>query len=174
MMEIIFIGKGGQGAVKGADFLALAAFMAGKESQFLPFYSAAQKGGDTKTCIRISNSPIIKSCYIYQADVLVAFHSDNLGENILMIKSTGWLILNSRDLPEKIRFPRVALIDADKIAHNLKLGQIINTPMLGAFVKATNIISLKIFEDVLEKTDLKKEENLEALRKGFEETKIIH
>jgi pyruvate ferredoxin oxidoreductase gamma subunit len=174
MIEIIFSGKGGQGAVKGAEFLAKAAFLAGKESQVLYYYTPAQKGGETKTFVRISKKPIIKSCYINNADVLVIFNSDDLMENIFKIKSSGWLILNARELPGKIDFPRIALVDADKIAYDLKLGQIINTPMLGAFVKATKIVSLKILEDVLEKTDLKREENIKALQMGFDETKIIN
>jgi pyruvate ferredoxin oxidoreductase gamma subunit len=58
MIEIIFHGRGGQGAVVAAQILATAAFLDGKYSHTLPYFRAERKGAPVIAYTRISDEPI--------------------------------------------------------------------------------------------------------------------
>jgi len=107
MVEIRFHGRGGQGAVKGSDILAVAAFHEGKEVQAFPFFGVERRGAPVTAFTRISNEEIRIHCYIYDPDVLVILDptlicavplSDGLKEN-------GKIIINSMKEPSEFSFP---------------------------------------------------------------------
>ena len=55
MIEIRFHGRGGQGAVKASDILAMAAFKEGKEVQSFPFFGVERRGAPVTAFTRISD-----------------------------------------------------------------------------------------------------------------------
>jgi len=68
---------------------------------------------------------------------------------------------------------KIGLIDAGSIARGLGLGGTLNTAMLGAYARLTNLITLKtLTETVRDMAPAKKEENVEAVREAYDQAKI--
>mgnify|MGYP002682328885 FL=1 len=91
----------------------------------------------------------------------------------------GILILNTRKKPEEItqvsgRNIKVVTVDANKIATE-ELGRpIVNTTMLGGFVRATGLLGIEdIKEPLLERFGKKLgERNLKAMERAYHEVSI--
>jgi Pyruvate/2-oxoacid:ferredoxin oxidoreductase gamma subunit len=99
------------------------------------------------------------------------------GKEILQeLKPNGSLLINTHqaiDFFRKLRKFRVGLIDAGSIARGLGLGGTFNTAMLGAYLRLTNLITLKtLAETVKAMVPAKKEENVQAVREAYNQIKI--
>lgn len=180
MIEIRFHGRGGQGAVKGSDILAMAAFKEGKEVQSFPFFGVERRGAPVTAYTRISDEEIRIHCYIYEPDVLVVLDPTLIDAIPITdgLKSNGIIIINTERKPESFTFsnvqnPRIYTVDCSSIALRNKLGTkaapIVNTAILGAVAKVTQLVTLKsITEAIREKLPLKKDENVLAARETYE------
>jgi pyruvate ferredoxin oxidoreductase gamma subunit len=151
LKEIRIHGRGGQGGVTAAELLAKAAFKEGKWVQAFPFFGAERRGAPVKAFMRISDKPILIRSQIYNPDyVIVLDHTlldvVNVAEGM---KQNGILIINTTKKPHQININgyRVATVDATKIALQLQLLvaglPVLNTPILGAFAKATEEVKLE-------------------------------
>jgi len=92
------------------------------------------------------------------------------------LKPNGSILINTHqgiDFFRRLQRFRIGLIDAAPIARSLGLGATFNTAMLGAYVRLTNLITLKtLAETVKAMAPAKKEENVEAVRKAYKQVKI--
>ncbi|NQT25903.1 2-oxoacid:acceptor oxidoreductase family protein [candidate division KSB1 bacterium] len=184
MVEIRFHGRGGQGAVKGSDILAVAAFHEGKEVQAFPFFGVERRGAPVTAFTRISNEEIRIHCYIYDPDVLVILDptlicavplSDGLKEN-------GKIIINSMKEPSEFSFPdaknpHVYTADCSSIAMKFGLGTqespIINTTILGAVAKATGLVKIEsVVKAIRERIPTRTEPNAQAAIEAFEQLHV--
>ncbi len=155
LKEIRIHGRGGQGGVTAAELLAYAAFKEGKQVQAIPFFGAERRGAPVKAFARISDEPILIRSQVYNPDYVIVLDSTLLEVvNIVEgLKKDGIAIINTTRKPDEfdLNGHRVAAVDATGIALKLKLLvaglPVINTPMLGAFAKATEEVKL---ESVLE------------------------
>src|SRR4030042_7192990 len=97
MVEIRFHGRGGQGAVKGSDILAIAAFKEGKEVQSFPFFGVERRGAPVTAYTRISTEEIRIHSYIYEPDILVVLDSTLIGAVPITegLKQNGIVIINT-------------------------------------------------------------------------------
>lgn len=183
MIEIRFHGRGGQGAVKASDMLAMAAFSEGKEVQAFPFFGVERRGAPVTAFTRISDDEIRIHCYIYEPDVLVVLDPTLIGAVPLTegLKKGGKIIINSERSPDSFSFPdaedtKVYTVDCSSIAlkHGLgsKAAPIVNTAILGAVAKATGLVKIEsLTKAIKEKLPLKKEENAEAAKETFNSLK---
>jgi len=155
--EIRFHGRGGQGVVTAATLLAEAAVFEGLWSQAIPFFGAERRGAPVVAFTRISDKPIRIYSQIYNPDAIVVLDEKLLQlKSILQgLKSNGIIVVNSSGklkLP-KISSQRIFTVNATSIA--LKLGlvvagwPVVNTAMLGAIVRALNIISIESIEECI-------------------------
>ncbi|QER42214.1 pyruvate synthase [Thermodesulfobacterium sp. TA1] len=181
MIEIRLHGRGGQGAVTSAELIAVAAISQGDYAQAFPSFGPERRGAPVQAFARIDKKPIRSREKIYEPDVILVLDPTlpkivNITQGL---KSSGIAILNSH-LPEpELRkllnnFPgKIAAVDATKIAIE-ELGlPITNTTMLGAFLKATSLISLSAIEDALNaRFGRLAEKNINALKRAIDETKI--
>lgn len=180
MVEIRFHGRGGQGAVKGSDILAMAAFYEGKEVQSFPFFGVERRGAPVTAFTRISDSEIRIHCYIYDPDVLVVLDPTLIQAVPLTegLKPNGKIIINSTRPPDSFRFtdvknPHIFTVDCTTIATGFGLGSrespIVNTTILGAVARATGLVSIEsIKKAIQEKIPLKQEQNQAAAQKAFD------
>lgn len=180
MIEIRFHGRGGQGAVKGSDMLAMAAFMEGKEVQSFPFFGVERRGAPVTAFTRISDQQIRIHCYIYEPDVLAVLDPTLIGAIPLTdgLKPGGILVINTVRKPSEFNFPgtvnaRIFTVDCSSIALKNGLGTkeapIVNTTILGAVAKTTGIVSIQsIVAAVREKMSGKPDENASAAQEAFE------
>ena len=184
MIEIRFHGRGGQGAVKASDVLAMAAFREGKEVQAFPFFGVERRGAPVTAFTRISEEEIRIHCYIYEPDILVILDPTLIGAVPLTdgLKPNGSIIINSQRKASEFSFPgiqnpHIFSIDCSSIALKYGLGTkaapIINTTILGAVAKCTGLVTIEsIMVSIKEKIPLHKEENAQAAKEIYDQIRI--
>jgi 2-oxoisovalerate ferredoxin oxidoreductase gamma subunit len=151
LKEIRIHGRGGQGGVTAAEMLARAAFKEGKWVQAIPFFGAERRGAPVKAFVRLADKPIRVRSQVYNPDYVIVLDSALLDivDVTEGLKDNGIVIINTRKHPKEIgvRESRLATVDATGIALELQLVvaglPILNTPMLGAFAKATEEVKLE-------------------------------
>lgn len=183
LMEIRWHGRGGQGVVTAGKMLAQVALDSGQYFQAFPDYGPERAGAPIRAFTRISPEPIHKHCQIQSPDIVLVL-DPTLLEAIDVtegLKVDGVLLVNTDLSPGKVREKvgfrtgRVFTVDATKIALETLGREITNTPMLGAFVKATGILSVedlvgqtrKQFGDKFGKAVV--DRNVEAVRRAADE-----
>ena len=177
--EIRWHGRGGQGAVTSAKILAKAAHKEGKSVQAFAFYGAERRGAPVETYTRISDLPIRRHSAIYHPTVVAVL--DPVLPKVLYLKGISdktTLVVNSN---KEIPFPELHCkkywVDATQIAIDLQLrvaeSYITNTIMTGAVAKATGLVKLNSVLEAIKSMLNERlwESNLEAAKRGFNETK---
>ena len=160
-IEIRIHGRGGQGAVIGAEILADALFREGKYSQKIPVYGAERRGAPVVAFVRFDEKPITLTCGVYNPDCIVVL-DPKLQKTVNVaagLKEGGVAILNETKDPEDIdlgvNLSKIATVDATSIAVDVIGPQAIpitNTVMLGALSKATGWIKLEsLFDPIRER-----------------------
>lgn len=152
LVEFRFHGRGGQGAVTAADLLVKAAYLDGKWGQSYPFFGAERRGAPVTAYARISDKPLKVHYQIYEPDVVVVLDPiiPKLVNVTSGLKQNGLVIINTggRELePLKISRGSLYVVNATDIAVKLNLvvagWPIVNTGILGAVAKATNIVKIE-------------------------------
>ena len=147
--EVRWHGRGGQGSVTGAQLLAEAAFTEGKMSQAFPFYGAERRGAPVVAYTRISVDPIFIHSQILHPDAVVILDSSllSLGNLEEGLKEDGKVIINAKPSQERKTQAKTFLVDATQISLDHKIqvagSPVVNTSILGAITKATEVVSLK-------------------------------
>jgi 2-oxoisovalerate ferredoxin oxidoreductase gamma subunit len=151
LKEIRIHGRGGQGSVTAADVLAHAAFFEGKWVQAFPYFGAERRGAPVKAFARISSEPLLVHSQVYTPDYVIVLdpYIYKVVDVTEGMKKGGVIVLNTKRNPEEIGLKdwRVATVDATGIALELNLLvaglPVVNTSILGAFAKATEVIKLE-------------------------------
>ena len=180
MKEIIFYGRGGQGAVTAANLIVQAAFLEGKYGSAYPSFGAERRGAVVNGYARIDDKPIDVHQQIYNPDIVVVLDKKILQmTNVLSgIKSGGIVVINSDKIIEDFFVPngKLFIVDATKICQELNLiisgWPVVNTAILGSLSKATNIVSINSIIEVINqnwKESIAKK-NIEATLRAYKET----
>ncbi len=184
VLEILFHGRGGQGAVTAANILVAAALRDGHRGvQAFPLFGSERRGAPVKAFARISDTEINLRSQIYNPDIVVVLDPGllklvNVAEGL---KASSVLILNTTGSPGDYEFSksfRVATVDAAGVAlrHELLVGgiPIINTPILGCVPRVTDLVSIGSIESAI-KEQWKGEagvRNALAAREAYEQTEV--
>lgn len=179
MIEVRFHGRGGQGVVTAATILADAFFKEGKFVQAFPFFGVERRGAPVSAFARISNEEIRVKSEIYYPDYVIVLDSALLSAvNVVQgLKEDGLVLINT-DKNVDINAKKIAVVDATEIAikYNLgsKISPIVNTAILGAFAKVSNLVKLEsIINAIIENSPTKKQENANAARDAYESVKFL-
>ena len=181
LIEIRWHGRGGQGAVTSAELVAQAAINEGKYAQAFPSFTPERRGAPVLAFNRINpEAPILTRAEVDQPDIVIIMDPSLLSilDATSGLKDNGTVIINTKKSPEQVRTDfginaRVAIVDADTIAQETLGVLIVNTTMIGALIKATNVISLESMKEPLEKRFGRlAERNIKAMEKAFEQTTI--
>ncbi|OGL41439.1 MAG: pyruvate ferredoxin oxidoreductase [Candidatus Schekmanbacteria bacterium GWA2_38_9] len=177
MIEIRFHGRGGQGAVVASKILSLALFNEGRHVQSFPIFGIERRGAPVAAFIRIDDEPIRLRTCVYEPDYVVVLHS-TLIESVDVtegLEKGGMILINTHkkpdDYPQLSSFS-VATVDASSIAYSHGLGNpsspIVNTAILGAFLKITEIVPFKSLEKAIaEEILVNTEKNILAARDAY-------
>ncbi len=187
MVEIRWHGRGGQGVVTAGEILAEAAMEEGKYFQAFPDYGPERMGAPVRAYTRISDSPIEIHSQIASPDVVVVIDSTLIGlVNVAEgLKNGGVIVLNTSLSPQEVREKlgigdkpvKVFTVDASRIAIKHFGRNIPNTPMLGALVKATGLVSLESIIRLTEErlgtkvADNIVQANVQAIKEAYESVK---
>ena len=181
LQEVIWHGRGGQGAWTASELLAKAAIQEGKFIQSFPEFGPERMGAPLRAFTRISNEPINMHCAIYSPQVAVVLDPTLLNTVSVAegLTKEGLLIVNTREQPTKIRQKlglteqKVWTVPATDIAVKI-LGRLItNTAMLGAVARATEIVNLKSLEKAVKERfpATIAEKNVEVIKVAYKEAR---
>ncbi|MFN3804249.1 MAG: 2-oxoacid:acceptor oxidoreductase family protein [Pyrobaculum sp.] len=169
MYEVIFLGRGGQGAVTAAQLLAYAAALEGKKAQALPEFGAERRGAVVRAYLRIGESLLHST--IKKADYVIILDGKILGQIDVRQygKPNAVYIVNTREVGDWY-----ISLDATSIAlrHGLVVAgwPVVNLIMAAAFAAITGLISYdSIIKAVPEYVPKKYvETNIKAIREVYE------
>jgi len=181
MIELRIHGRGGQGAVVASKVLAEAAFLRGQYVQSYPDYGVERRGAPVAAFARIAEpgeDSFVRQD-IREPDHLLVLDASLLDSAPVLsgLKPGGWVVVNTPGSPAALGLPgkyRVATVDAAAIALRHGLGSraqpVVNTAILGAFVRATGVVSLDaLLEAIDHEVPVKTEENRAAAAEAFAE-----
>ena len=186
MVEVCWHGRGGQGAKTASQFLGEAALDIGKYIQAFPEYGPERAGAPMKAFTRISDEPIYIHSSVKNPDVVIVIDPTLLGvvDVIEGLKDNGVLLVNTEQSPDDIRRKvgfkkgKVGTVDATKIALETLKIPMPNMPMLGAFLKVNNIVSMDEVSEIVKAKFFKKigeektKANIEGIKRAYSELKI--
>ena len=163
-----------------AELTAIAAIEQGKYAQAFPSFGPERRGAPVMAFVRVSDKPIRTREKIYEPDIVVVLDPTLLEiVNVAAgLKDDGVLVLNTTKSAEEIRAAsgikgKLALVDATRIAIESMGLPITNTPLLGAMLKATNLLPIAAVEGPLqERFGRIAGKNINAFKRAYEETQI--
>ncbi len=186
VLEIRWHGRGGQGAKTAALMLAETVAQMGKYVQGFPEYGPERMGAPILAFNRISDEPIHIHSNVINPDIVIVLDATLLGEKVTAgVHEDGIYIVNTTKTPQEVRKKlnikggKIFTVDANQISLDT-IGRVIpNTPLMGAFVKATGLMPydefIKNVKGELEKKFKTKPEviagNIKAIERAYQEVK---
>jgi len=171
--DVIMAGFGGQGILLIGKMLAYAGMHEGKEVSWLPSYGPEMRGGTCNCTVVVSDKPV-GSPVIRSPRAVVAMNLPSLEKFEPDIRSGGLLLINSSLIDRGTERDDLTVIEvpANEMATELGNPRGANMVALGAYLGATDAVSLEEIEIVIRETFAAKpaviEVNIEALHKGYE------
>jgi 2-oxoacid:acceptor oxidoreductase gamma subunit (pyruvate/2-ketoisovalerate family) len=178
MIEIKFLGRGGQGAVVASEILGKSFFLEGKYPQCFSLFGGERRGAPVFSFLRVDEEPILLKCQIKHPNQIVIFDLSLIDEESLIreMRPEGLVLINTNRGMDSFRGltgVKVGLIDAGFIARSVGLGTAFNTAILGAYVRLTNLIRMEtLIQAVTEMVPTKVDENIRAAQKAYEQTRL--
>lgn len=178
MVEIKFLGSGGQGVVVASELLARACFEQGMYPQSYSLFGAERRGAPVAGFVRVSDQKIYLKCDIDRPNHLALFNKSLYHEKEInaQVIPGGYVLVNGdRSFrPGSLERYRVGRIDALEISREMGLGSIVNTAILGAYVRLTGIVTLETLLKVIEDTiSTATEANIAAAKAAYEKAALL-
>ncbi|MHA1380139.1 MAG: 2-oxoacid:acceptor oxidoreductase family protein [Candidatus Helarchaeota archaeon] len=184
MYELRWHGRGGQGAITAAEILAEAAYYFSDKWKWVtvqPTFGAERRGAPIVASSRIADERIKVRSQVYSPDFVVVLDETLLGvvDVTMGLKSEGKLIINTPKKPNEINLDgnfKIITADATHVALKFDLKAagllVINTAILGAVVRGTELVSLDAVQKVIKKrfSGEKGEKNAKATKLTYEKT----
>jgi 2-oxoglutarate ferredoxin oxidoreductase subunit gamma len=170
--EVIMAGFGGQGILLIGKMLAYAGMNEGKEVSWMPSYGPEMRGG-TCNCTVVISDRLVGSPVIQSPKAVLAMNLPSLDKFEPDIKPGGVLLVNSSLIKRKPTRDdiTVIMVPANEIANDLGSPRSANMVALGAYIGATNAVSIEEVEDIVRQNFAAKPKlidiNLEALHRGY-------
>lgn len=181
MIEIRIHGRGGQGAVTSAELLAVAAIGRGRYAQAFPSFGPERRGAPVVAFCRIADERIRVRAIVQRPDIVLVLDPGilRLVDVAGGIKDEGVIVANTRYTPQEIKEElgfkvRVATVDATRIAREEIGLPITNTTMLGALLKAVELIPMdSLIPPLQERFGRVAERNIKAFERAYQETRVL-
>lgn len=185
--EIRWHGRGGQGAKTAALLFGDAVFAKGKYLQAFPEYGPERMGAPVVAFNRVGIKPIRTHLPVTNPAVVVILDF-SLAEQVDITagldQDKGIILVNTPKDPDEIREQlkfrgKVYTVDASQISIETIGRNIPNTPMIGALIKVTGILTLDdLVADTRKKLEAKfrnrpeiVEGNIRAMEKAYNQVK---
>lgn len=176
MYEIRFHGRGGQGAVTASKILASAAFLENKWVTSFPSFGTERRGAPVTAFTRMDNTKIELKSQIYEPDAVIILDRSLLSTVKITegLKQGGLIVINGRkDVIKESENFRIGYVDATAIALRNGLGDpsnpIVSTALLGAFSKASGVVSLdSVRNATISTVPSRVQENVKAIEDAYD------
>jgi 2-oxoglutarate ferredoxin oxidoreductase subunit gamma len=138
----IFSGFGGQGVLSMGFTLANAAMLEGKYVTYLPSYGVEVRGG-TANCTVVVSDEEIASPVASEPEFVVAMNQPSFNRFQNILQSGGLLCVNASlvDITSARSDIEILAIPTSELAEKLGTIKVANMIILGALIKASDIIS---------------------------------
>ncbi|MBW1894112.1 MAG: 2-oxoacid:acceptor oxidoreductase family protein [Deltaproteobacteria bacterium] len=178
--EITFFSRGGQGGITSCQLLAQTAFIEGfKDVMSIPQIGAERRGAAIRAFLIISKKEIRKICAVTNPDIVMILDESlmNLPAIVNAIpKKNCKVIVNAENLKGDTRLSRdIELYSFPGTSIALKLNlmlegsPLVNVPILGAFSKATGLVSKNSLYTVLkDKWGSRAARNIKAIELSYD------
>ncbi len=180
MIQIRWHGRGGQGAITAAKIVAKAAFASGYPGVVMtPTFGTERRGAPVMTSLKLSKNKIHDLSPIVEPDIVIILDKLLIKEVDVTagLKSGGLIVINTPLGPEKYLYKDmiVATANVNEIAEFVGLpSSIVNTGIIGAFARASNIITLEELTSTIasEFEGRSPDKNVEVARVTYDKTLI--
>ncbi len=180
MIEIRFHGRGGQGSVIASRILAEAAFIEGKDVSAFPYFGVERRGAPVTAYTKIDTKAIKNKSSIYEPHFVIVLDPSLLKavDVTAGLREGGTVLVNTPKAPDEVELDaKVATVNATQIAiaHGLgsKAAPIVNSAMLGAFVKTSGLVKIEsMLESIKRNAPRKKDENTAAAQDAYDQVMI--
>ncbi|MDF2615139.1 MAG: pyruvate/ketoisovalerate oxidoreductase, gamma subunit [Clostridia bacterium] len=144
MLEITFLGRGGQGAFTSSRILGAAASLHEKKhSLSFPSFGPERRGAPVFAYTKISDEPIRDRSQSSKSDYIVILDESLYTDALLLkLKEGGKVIINSAQ-DAKYEDDKIITFEASHVATEFLGAPITNTAMLAVLVCYTNIVSIE-------------------------------
>ena len=145
MIEIRIHGRGGQGNVVAAYFMAMAAFEVGQYGQAFPNFGAERRGAPVMAFVRIDDKPIRRRCQVQHPGFLIVQDEALLHVPGVLdgLAEGGGILVNSSQssdvLSRQVGRDLIAL-NAGALAKEILGRPLPNTALLAAFLGLTHLM----------------------------------
>ncbi len=170
MTEILWHGRGGQGAFTAARLLGDAYSL--KDNAYalaFPSFGPERRGAPIRAFTKLDKKPIGNRSEITRSNYSI-FLDDTLfkEKSFRELKQNGIILLNTKKTFDD---PRVITLDGDSIAERILGLPITNTILLGAFAAVSREITLEDINKAIRQTMPRRlhEKNIAAVKAAFEE-----
>ena len=149
MKEIRIHGRGGQGSLVLAQFMAIAALEDGKYGQAFPFLGGGgeRRGKPIVAFCRLSDRPIRPRSHVHAPDYVIVQDATISSEVDVAegLKQTGSILINTDKSVADLGLEKSNTVttSADKLARRILGRPIINTALLGTFAGFSRELSLE-------------------------------
>ncbi|NLA95304.1 MAG: 2-oxoacid:ferredoxin oxidoreductase subunit gamma [Clostridiaceae bacterium] len=139
--EILISGFGGQGVMAIGLTLAEAGMSEGMNVSWLPSYGPEMRGGTANCGVVIADSEII-SPIVLEPSELIAMNLPSLDKFEPHVKKGGTIFVNESIIQRKVQRGdvRAIYVPSMEIASGIGNMRVANMAMLGAFIKATQLL----------------------------------
>ena len=179
MIEIEFIGTGGQGSVVAGRLLGDAAARAGYKTQAFSAYGAQRRGGSVESYVRLSGDVIRNHSKIYGADYVIMMDKALIERSLRegKLRQGATVMINTSEPPENfsaLKGRRVITLDANRIASQRGVtlpsgAPVINTTVLGALWALIPSVTIDQLVEALKEGKIPAvERNIAAVREAYE------
>jgi 2-oxoacid:acceptor oxidoreductase gamma subunit (pyruvate/2-ketoisovalerate family) len=180
ILNVIWHGRGGQGAITAAKIVANAAFVSGYKGVVMaPTFGTERRGAPVFTSLKLSTEKIYDLSPIEEPDIVVVLDHLLLEEMDMTsgIKPGGLIIINTPKPLEAYELGdvRVAVADVTAISAGLGLkAGIVNSGIIGAFSRATGLLDIELLIRTIKKEfkNLKPNKNADAAKITYERTRV--
>ncbi len=183
MHELRIHGRGGQGTVLACKILSKALVEEGKYIAGIPAFGFERRGAPVVAFLRFDDKEIRAVTNIYHPDYVICIDPTvanavdifaGITENSTLVQATRKPV-DALQVPDAVK--TIAVCDAVTLALDVFKRPITNSIMLGAFAKATGLVSLDSIKEGLKTAnfrDASLADNEKAAELGFENTKVYH
>jgi 2-oxoglutarate ferredoxin oxidoreductase subunit gamma len=173
--KLFFAGSGGQGIILMGQMVTYAAMYENKATTYYPSYGPEMRGGTANCTVVVSDKDV--SCpLIFEADCLIAMNLPSLLKFESMVKPGGTMLVNASIIEQKATRSdiNVLYVPVSEIAKEIGNPRGANMVMLGAAVRATDVVSQATIEKVMREKAFtgKKAETIPLNIKAFESYKV--
>ena len=151
--SFVFAGFGGQGVILAGKLLAQAGTDYGLHVTWLPSYGPEMRGGTANCTVVLSDEPV-GSPVVDNPTALVAMNLPSLDRFEKTVAEGGAILINSSLIARSTQRKDVHVLNvsANDIAASLGNPRAANMAALGAIIKATDAVPLKLVKSAMTTT----------------------